>query len=231
MAIVAPPSVRVARAAQFFARPENYLDGNYRVPLRAEIVRRLLGSIDGAQVVDLGCGDASISAPLLADHRHLTLVDASPKMLERARARAPAATCICTGLEAFDGAGRFDIALCIGILSHVDHTLPALAAVARSLRPGGKAVVQLSDDDRLATKLFHLVGHGRLAYRRTSLSEVLMAAGSVGLSPVATERHLLLLPGLGRILGRHLRAWDRFVVRRRWLSRHAMDAIIVFRKA
>ena len=53
------------------------------------IVGELLGEVVHAKVLDVGCGDGSISRQLLGAENELTLLDLSPHMLELAETRAP----------------------------------------------------------------------------------------------------------------------------------------------
>ena len=76
---------RLERARTHFANPSPYLTGNYYISLRARIVKQLLGEISNCRILDLGCGDGTISLQFLAANNHITLVDSSDGMLERAK--------------------------------------------------------------------------------------------------------------------------------------------------
>src|SRR5688572_12115819 len=80
-----------ARAKQLFSRPSAYLDSNPFVARRAAIVASLAGTAAHGGILDVGCGDGSISLPLLETCGSLTLVDASAEMLSLAGTRVPAA--------------------------------------------------------------------------------------------------------------------------------------------
>ena len=66
-----------------------YLDRNAVIPVRARIVRDWLSTTANSHVLDLGCGDGSISLPLLGAGNSLTLVDFSDRMLALAQSAAP----------------------------------------------------------------------------------------------------------------------------------------------
>jgi hypothetical protein len=78
------------------------------------------------------------------------------------------------------------------------------------MKPGARCVIQFSDADRwinrLAGVLFRIKGRH---YRPTKRREVMAAAKSVGLHPIAERSHLLVLPGMQRLLGRWLVPYDR----------------------
>ena len=53
----------------------------------------------------------------------------------------------------------------------------------------------------------------------------------MGLTPVAQKSHLLILPGVSRLLGRTLLSYDRLVRRTAWLERHASETLLLLRRA
>lgn len=104
------------------------------------------GDLRGREVLELGCGDGSLSLALLERGARLTALDLSPGMVAVARARAErfapdasalflAASAERSGLE--DAA--FDVIVGKWVLHHLD--LPVAAGeLRRLLRPGGRAV-------------------------------------------------------------------------------------------
>ena len=80
---------RLERARTHCANPSPYLTGNYNISLRARIVKQLLGEISNYRILDLGCGDGTISLQFLAANNHITLVDLSDGMLQRAKRNTP----------------------------------------------------------------------------------------------------------------------------------------------
>src|ERR1043166_2404326 len=77
------------RAKVFFHNPDLYLTKNYDISLRAAIVKQLLGEINNCRILDLGCGDGTISSQFLPANNHVTMVDMSAEMLERAKRATP----------------------------------------------------------------------------------------------------------------------------------------------
>src|SRR6266550_8275118 len=74
------PSVKT-----FFDNTDVYLRKSFGVSVRSFVVRSLLGELEGSAILDLGCGDGSISLQYLSPTNRITLVDLSGKMLERAK--------------------------------------------------------------------------------------------------------------------------------------------------
>jgi SAM-dependent methyltransferase len=94
---------------------------------------------DGADVIDLGCGNGSA----LADRAgRLAGVDPTPRMIEIARARCPGADLRvapgeATGFE--DGA--FEVAMMINVIHHLDDIAAGLGEAHRLLCSGGRIVI------------------------------------------------------------------------------------------
>lgn len=223
--------VTIPESATYFARAEPYLRGNHRIALRAEIAAELLGNPVGQRIIDLGCGNGALSLPL-ATGNNIVLVDNSEAMLEAA-----------TKVAARLGVDRYemvredacavnlpaaDIVLAIGLLAHVDNSADVIDVVARHLKPGGKALVQFSDAGRPFNRIgnFLLALRGR-RYRRTSRREILDLFETNGLHLVDERSHLLILPGVHRLIGRGLIPYDRFVRRHPRLAKNGVDTILL----
>jgi SAM-dependent methyltransferase len=117
--------------------------GNVTVALEQEIVHALLSELPaGSSVLDAGCGTGRHSA-FLADNGHDVLgIDSSPEMLALAAAKVPTARLVLAELERIPlPDGSVDAAVCGLVLSHARDIRPAVAELARVLRPGGRLVV------------------------------------------------------------------------------------------
>jgi ubiquinone/menaquinone biosynthesis C-methylase UbiE len=221
-------------SAAYFAKAEPYLKGNHRIALRRELVGELIGTPRGKRILDLGCGDGGVSLPL-GDANDLILVDNSQAMLDAAAAQAKR-----LGVSAFtairaDAADLdiepADIVLALGVLAHVERSEDVFAAIARNLKPRGQAVVQFSDASRLVNLLGRpLFALRRRCYRPTPRREVLRIAADHGLALVDERSHLLVLPGVPRLLGSRLLAFDRFVRARPWLASQGADTLLLLEK-
>ena len=75
----------------FFNQPHRYLHKRFGLRLRAEITQELLGPLSAVRILDIGCGDGSISLPYLFSGNSLVLLDLSESMLQLARRNTPAA--------------------------------------------------------------------------------------------------------------------------------------------
>ena len=122
-----------------------------------------LGPLDGASVLELGCGAGDLSVELLRCGARLTAIDISPGMVELARSRAGGASFVVapaeeTGLPA----ASFDLVAGKWVLHHVD-VAAAAREVQRLLRPGGRAVF-FENQDR--NPLLRLARRGLWGSRR-----------------------------------------------------------------
>lgn len=128
----------------------------------------LLPPVAGRDVLDAGCGSGPLSAWLAGQGGRVAGIDASPRMIELARARAlPGASFAVADLGAplpfRDGA--FDVVVASLVLHYLHDWVAPLRELRRVLRPGGALVcsthhpasdVELSaTGDYFATELLH----------------------------------------------------------------------------
>src|SRR3979409_1657726 len=121
-----PDRARVEQVRSVFDRRENYLDKRQLdIRLRTETAARLVEGKEYSNILDIGCGDGSISVPLLNARSRLTLLDISDAMLSRARSRVPTelisrATFVNQDfMEVPFEEKTFDLLICVGVLAHV----------------------------------------------------------------------------------------------------------------
>lgn len=227
-------SRRTAAARDFFSRRDYHVTNQFSV-IRAEMVRELLKDVEGARILDLGSGAGTVSIPMLDRNRHLTLVDFSEAALQLARESVPAdqqgkVSFRHSDLLSFSDPEPCDLALCLGVLAHVDSTEEVFRTLSRNLRPGGRCVVQMSDSRNALALLWSPFSFmRRLKLREMTLPDVVAAASANGLKLVSRQRHLPLVPGLARLLGPSLPAYDRWA-RKHGLARFGLDYLLLFEK-
>ena len=210
-------------AVEEFFDSDVYLRNDTVIPVRSRLVGELLGEVTDARVLDVGCGDGSVSAQFLDRPNSVTMVDFSQQMLNRARVNAKP-TVVGASVEfvradmlTFEDTGTYDIVLCIGVLAHVPEPEAAIRKVAELAASRGRCVFQFSDDDRLGNRLLYRYQALRRAQpyplTRTSGKLVLEAVRRAGLTPVATRRYGFVLPGVGRLRRRDVLRLQDLVAR------------------
>lgn len=111
-------------------------------PVEEPAVRGLLAGLPPGRVLDAACGTGRHSVWLAAQGHEVVGVDASPDMLAQARAKLPGARFEPGELIALPlPDASVDAALCALALVHVADLRPALAELARVVRPGGRIVL------------------------------------------------------------------------------------------
>lgn len=114
--------------------------------LEERLVLDLLGPVDRLHVLDLGCGDGALASTLFRRGARVTGLNADPRMLAAARARAEAES---VRLNLVRGRaevlpfpdGAFDRVVAVTVLCFVRDADRACAEMARVLRPDGRLVI------------------------------------------------------------------------------------------
>src|SRR2546423_15692972 len=115
---------RIQHVKRRFDNTELYLGKDFDISLRGLVVRDLLGSVENCNLLDLGCGDGSLSLQFVEEANHIALVDISAEMLDVAKQKTPPwlrtkVDYVNTNLADYAAKDLFDIVLCIGVLAHV----------------------------------------------------------------------------------------------------------------
>lgn len=220
---------RDLQVQDFFSDPERYRRRNVDLPIRPTIVRGLVGDCAGKSILDLGCGDGSLTLPLCGGASRLVLLDRSSAMLDTARRDTPVD---CLGrvfyvemdLTAYEPDETFDLVVCVGVLAHVRSIPDAIDQVARLVSPGGRCVIQLTDGSRPLALLLHAAkaasrwrGDGTShTLNFMTAASVTNIARSVDLLLVERQYYSIILPGLNRLPA----SWrERYAA---WTIRHPL---------
>ncbi len=143
--------------------------------------------------LDVACGGGRLvhlAAPLVS---HAAGVDIAPRMLARARARAPTAEFRLGSAQQlpFED-GSFTVAACTAALHHFPEPAAAVGEIVRVLAPGGRALVADICTDTPALRaldaVLRRVEPGHVGFRPSGGIERLVA--DAGLSVVRTRHRL-----------------------------------------
>ena len=148
--------------------PADYASTGAFVPALGAAVLELLAPRSGERILDLGCGDGTLTEKLSLAGARVVGVDADAAMLGAARGRGLDARLMDGELLTFDR--EFDAVFTNAALHWMQRPALVAAGVFRALRPGGRYVGELG-------------GRGNVAAIRTAVRAVLLRRGY----PVGTD--------------------------------------------
>ncbi|MEQ9405263.1 MAG: class I SAM-dependent methyltransferase [Cyclobacteriaceae bacterium] len=132
-----------------FFENDLYLKNQANILVRRSIVLDLLGDVKHTKILDIGCGDGSISIPFGSENS-LLLLDGSKFMLNRAKELSkslPDVNYFLGDFFDFTSDSKFDVIFCIGVVSHASNVSDLLEKIKNHLSDDGVLVVQYSKID------------------------------------------------------------------------------------
>jgi ubiquinone/menaquinone biosynthesis C-methylase UbiE len=145
-----------------FEEPEWYLTRfATNIRLRSETLSTMLNlpTPSALSVLDIGCGDGSLSLPLLKRGCNVTFLDRSDAMLQIVATRVPAkqqshATLLRADfLDARIPRDSLDVVICVGVLAYIVDLESFLAKLADVIKPGGQLIFECTDAPHLMSRL------------------------------------------------------------------------------
>lgn len=206
---------KVDHVRSVFENAPRYLNSRQvDMRVRSETVQTLAESLNPRRVLDIGCGDGSISLPLATPTSHLTLLDLSASMAALARANVPEhlAANVEVRNEDFMAAsfepGSFDLIVSVGVLAHVDSADAFIQKIAGLLRPGGSLIVEFTDCrhfvgrlERLSGQLKEIVAPAKYPTNRLSFPVVSRLLERHGMRLASVFRYARIpIPGIEKVL-------------------------------
>jgi 2-polyprenyl-3-methyl-5-hydroxy-6-metoxy-1,4-benzoquinol methylase len=156
----------IGRVKAFFTDSDWYLQKRrYNIAIRAETVQEFLKNNQFDSILDIGCGDGSLSVPLLNSQRRLTLLDVSSKMLSIANSRVP--TELRRNVETVDEEfmraklekNSYDLVICVGVLAFVQSLDEFILRMTSLLKPTGMVIMENTDASHFYTSILRFY-HG-----------------------------------------------------------------------
>jgi 2-polyprenyl-3-methyl-5-hydroxy-6-metoxy-1,4-benzoquinol methylase len=205
---------RAASVKRVFEQADWYLQRwRCAIRLRGETVREFIGERSFESVLDIGCGDGSISTQLLKPDMKLTLNDLSSTMLALASSRVPDhladhVDCINEDFSRVTLKFQpFDLIICLGVLAHVESPRATIDKIHSLLMPGGTVIVECTDARHPLTRLGAVYASVGAAFAASSYSLNLVSPADVvqmfesrGFTQTAAFRHVLPMFGMSRVL-------------------------------
>ena len=199
---------------QVFEDAPHYLKSRrVDIRFRVEAVKKFASSMVWQRLLDIGCGDGSISLQLITPASHLTLLDLSAGMASFAKKNVPdgLAGNVEIRNENFmlaSFAEPFDLIITVGVMAHVDSPDAFLAKIKGLLRPGGSLILEFTDSrhfigqlGRFFGRLKEMAAPALYPTNRLSFSEIAPLFDKYDLSLVTAFRYSRIpLPGIDRIL-------------------------------
>lgn len=140
------------RVRALFECPSQYLDRRaFDIAMRAEVVDYFTAGRRFEHALDIGCGNGSISLPLLPRCKQLTLLDLSQSMLALAQSQIPAhrssdVTMIRGDFCEIDlPPHSFDLICCIGVLAHVPSPAAVISKLSELATPDALVILEFTD--------------------------------------------------------------------------------------
>jgi cyclopropane fatty-acyl-phospholipid synthase-like methyltransferase len=152
------PATNSGKVRHVFEDTSKYLKRRQvDVRFRIDTVAAYAAEIKPHRILDIGCGDGSISLQLAGADRQLTLMDISSSMVATATANIPCEYAANVRVRQDDFAVAefdqepFDLIVTVGVMAHVDSPDEFLKKIRSLLRPGGSLILEFTD-------AFHVVG-------------------------------------------------------------------------
>jgi len=167
--------------------PALYVANAGFVPALGNVVLDWLAAKPGERILDLGCGDGTLTLKIVAAGAEVEGVDADAAMVAAARAHGLKADVV--DARELDRPGRYEAVFSNATLHWIRPPDVVIGNVARALTPGGRFVGEFG-------------GHGNIAAIRAGLGATLVAHGVAGIGtpewqfyPAADEYAALLAAG------------------------------------
>lgn len=228
----------------FFNKLDYLKNSSDRIIIRSNIVKKFLGDVTNVRILDIGCGDGSLSLQFLSDSNHLTLVDISDNMLARVKDKVPERMAanirlVNDSFEAIKDTEQFDIILCVGVIAHVPVVNALFAKIAAVLKPNGILIIETTPNPYPMGKLLFpyyflrslIVGQApKYNKNRLKVAELMTYANSMSLQCLHTVRYSFPLPGMSHWPQSLKLRYTLFTLNNSLVSRFGSEHIFLFKK-
>jgi 2-polyprenyl-3-methyl-5-hydroxy-6-metoxy-1,4-benzoquinol methylase len=203
---------------EYFEQVDKYLFRDFGVRLRQELIFAETGNMAGKKILDIGCGNGSISMPYIKEN-HITFLDFSDGMLALVRSNIPEKYILNADVRNQDftklgSEEKFDLVLFIGVMAHSPISLKENLIILKSLlNQGGQLFFQFSDAEHWITKFEYKLRKGTYDVKKISKSDFKLATKEAGLVIKKELAYASILPGMGRLSNGVLYKYANFFTR------------------
>ena len=230
---------------KFFFNNSDYLkNSSDRISIRSTLVKEFLGDINNARILDIGCGDGSLSLQFLNRTNSITFVDISDKMLEKVREKVPLdlvsnALLINDSFDAVSDDDFFDIVICVGVIAHVPSVDLLFNKIAKTLKKNGLLILETTPNPypigRFILPYYFLrdLIFGSLPKyhkNRLKIADLLKATKSRGFEQLSVTRYSFPLPGMSHWPQSLKLRYTLFTLNNKLMSRFGSEHIFLFKK-
>lgn len=232
------------KVKNFFNKSDYLKDSSDRIKIRSFVVREFLGDINNVVILDIGCGDGSLSLQFLRKENAITFVDISDKMLDKVRERVPLdlednVSLINDSFDALKDCEVFDIVICVGVVAHVPSVELLFDKISRVLKKNGFLVLETTPNPYPVGRLLFpyyllrdLIFGSLPKYQknRLKIADLLSAKKLKGFEQLKTIRYSFPLPGMSHWPQSWKFRYTLFTLNNRLMSRLGTEHIFLFKK-
>lgn len=225
-----------ATVRKFFSQPSRYLHRRFGIRIRKDIIEGLTAAVDRRHVIDLGCGDGSLSRMFVDHAETVTLVDLAQPMLDLARdalsvERRRKVRFHCGGFETLAGLTQeYDLVMLIGLLAHVPDVAAYLTTAATKVIPGGHILLQFGAANHPLIRLERWLGRANHKLNEIELPQIEEVLTNAGFVIVKLEKCNFQFPGFGRLPDGLLYRYEHLIRKTPLLSKMGADYFVLAQK-